>query len=83
MVYEIFDKEKGQGAIASVNEELVPELYKPVIKKFIKGKIYAIFEDRIWAADLVEMGSFAFKNRDIKYFLCVKILKQLFMVLLK
>ena len=79
MVYEVFDKKKGQGAIANMNEELVPELNKP--KK--KGKIYAIFEDKNWAVDLVKMGSFASKNRHVKYFLCVKILKQLFMVLLK
>ena len=34
MVYNFFDEKIGLGV--SVNEELAPELYKPVIKKSIK-----------------------------------------------
>ena len=46
----------------SVNEELAQELHKPVIKKFKRGKVYARFQDNIWAADLAEMTSFSSKN---------------------
>ena len=34
-------------------------------------KIYAKFKDHIWAEDLAEMESLLFKNRDVKYLLCV------------
>ena len=36
MIYKFFDKKTRLGAKASVNEELVQELHKPVIKKFKK-----------------------------------------------
>ena len=47
MVYRYFDKKTGLGEIetrktgASVNEELVQELDKPVIKKIKRKKLYA------------------------------------------
>ena len=28
-------------------------------------------EDNIWAADLIEMGSVSFKNKNVKYLLCI------------
>ena len=46
----------------SVDKKLAQELHKPVIKKFKRRKLYASFEDNIWATDLVEMGSLSFKN---------------------
>ena len=42
-----------------------------VIKKIIRGKVYARFKDNIWAADLAEMGSLSSKNKNVKYSLCV------------
>ena len=54
-------KKTGSGVIAtsnagiSVNEQLAEELHKPVIKKFKRRKVYAIFQDNIWVADLAEM----------------------------
>ena len=33
-------------------------------------KIYARFTDNIWAADLAEMESLFFKNKNVKYLLC-------------
>ena len=47
----------------SVNEQLAKELYKPVIKKFKRRKVYARFKDNIWAADLAEMESLSSKNK--------------------
>ena len=47
---------KKAGPRASVNEELAEELYKTVIKKFKKRRVYSKFKDNIWATDLAEMG---------------------------
>ena len=55
----------------SVNEQLAKELYKPVIKKFKRRKVYARFKDNIWATDLAEMESLSSKNKNFLYLLCV------------
>ena len=70
IVYMYFDKKTGLGI--SVNKQLAEELHKPVIKKFKRRKVYARFKDNIWAADLAEMGSLSFKNKNVKYLLWVK-----------
>ena len=69
MVYKFFDKKTGTGV--SVNEQLAEELHKPVTKKFKGRKVYAIFKDNIWAADLAEMESLSLKNKNVKNLLCV------------
>ena len=69
MVYEFFDKKTGSGI--SVNEQVAEELHKPVIKKSKRRKVYAKFEDNVWAADLAEMRSLSFENKNIKYLLCL------------
>ena len=51
MVYKFFDKK------SSVNEELIQELHKPVIKKF-KRRVYVTFKDNIWAADLADWNHY-------------------------
>ena len=66
MVYEFFDKKTGSGI--SANEQLAKELYKAVIKKFKRRKVYARFRDNIWAADLADMESLSFKNKNVKYY---------------
>ena len=56
----------------NVNGQLAEELHKPVTKKFKKKrKVYARFKNNILAADLVEMESFSYKNKNVKYLLCV------------
>ena len=55
----------------NASELLALELHKPMIEKLKKRKIYAGFEDNIWAADLAEMGSLSSKNQGLKYLLCV------------
>ena len=52
-------------------EGLAQELYKPVIKKFKREKVYARFKDKIWATDLAEIGSLSPFNCSVKYLLCV------------
>ena len=69
MVYKFFDKKTGSGI--STNKQIAEKLYKPVIKKFKRRKVYARFKDNIWAAHLAEMGSFSSKNKNGKYLLCV------------
>ena len=49
MVYKLFNKKTGSRV--SVNERLVEELHKPVIKKFKRRKVYARFKGNIWIAD--------------------------------
>ena len=63
MVYKFFDKKTGSRA--SVNEELVQELHKTVIKKFKRRRVYLRFKGNTWAADLAEMGSLSWKNRQV------------------
>ena len=69
MVYKFFDNKTGSGI--SVNDQLIEELHKPVIKKIKSRKVFARFKDNIWAADLAEMESLFSKNKNIKYLLCV------------
>ena len=55
----------------SVNDDIVEELHKPVIKKFKKRKLCARIKGNIWAADLVEMRSLSSFNRGVKHLLHV------------
>ena len=66
----MFLKETGSRAKPNVNERLPRELYKPLIKRFKRRRVYIRFKDNIWAADLAEMGSLSSKNRGVKYLLC-------------
>ena len=56
----------------SVNEQLAEKLHKPVIKNFKRRKVYARFKEDILAGDLTEMESVSYKNKNSKYFLCVR-----------
>ena len=58
MVYSFFEKKKtsGGGFKSIPNQlQLGNELNKPIIRKFIKRKVYSSFKDNIWGADLAEM----------------------------
>ena len=70
MVYYFFDKRTE--SVVSVNEQLAEELLKRVIKKLKRRKVYERFKDNIWAGDLDEMETFSSKNKNVKYFLCVR-----------
>ena len=69
MIYKFFDQKTGSGV--SINEQLAEELHKPVINKSSRRKIYARFQDNIWAVDLSETGSLSSNNKDGKYLLHV------------
>ena len=68
MVYEFFDKKTGLRK--SVNEQLAEDLHKSVSRKFKRRKVYAKFNDNIWAADLAEMESLSSMNKNVKYSSC-------------
>ena len=78
MVYKFFDKKsKGCGAkhvntkLIPQNEQLADELHKPIIRKFKKRKVYSVFRDNIWAADLADMQLLSRYNKGIRFLLCV------------
>ena len=71
MVYKFFDKKyKGSGIINEPNYQLANELYKPIIRKLKKRKIYSSYRDNIWGVDLADMQSLSKYNKGIKYLLC-------------
>ena len=73
MVYKFFDK-KSQGSGLASNKEnvqLANELYKPIIKKFNKRKVYSSFKDNIWGVDLADMQLLSKFNRRFRFLLCV------------
>ena len=72
MVYKVFDEKSiGSGIFNEPNYELANELYKPIIRKFKKRKVYSSFRDNIWGVDLADMQSLSKYNKGIKYLLCV------------
>ena len=82
MVYKFFDKKSTVGASAkhvmgsgikkdttkSSSLILANELHKPVIKKFIKRKVYSQFKDNIWGVDLADMQSLSKKKKVLNIF---------------
>ena len=49
MLYKFFDKKsKGSHIKSILNQQLADELYKPIIRKFMKKKFCSLFKDNIW-----------------------------------
>ena len=74
MVYKFLDKRSSGGAVVSEimpNKQLVKELYKPIISKFEKPKLYSSFKDNIWSADLADMQLLSEFNNRICFLLFV------------
>ena len=72
MVYTFFDKKSASLADKSAadsviamlqNEQLANELHKPIIRKFKRRKMYSLFKDNIWGADLSDMQLISKFNR--------------------
>ena len=53
-----------------MNQIIANELYKAIIRKFKKRKVYSFFRDNIWGVDLADMESLSKYNKGIKYLLC-------------
>ena len=52
------------------NQQLANELHKPIIKKFIRRKVYSSFKDNILGVDLADMLLISKFNKGFKYLLC-------------
>ena len=71
MVCKFFDKKSSESGITNEpNYQLAEELYKPIIRKFKKRKVYSSFRDNIWGVDLADMQSLSKYNKGIKYLQC-------------
>ena len=73
MVYKLFvKKSKGTGVKNEIkqNQQLANELYKPIIRKFKKRKVYSSFRDNIWGVDSANMQLISKYNKGIRYILC-------------
>ena len=70
MVHKIFDKESSGSGITKSNYQPADELYEPIIRKFIKRKVYSSFRDNIWGVDLADMQLLSKYNKGTKYLLC-------------
>ena len=51
-------------------KQLANKLYKPIIRKFKKRKVYSSFKENIWGVDLADMQSISKYNKGIRYLLC-------------
>ena len=82
MVYKFFDKKTSSSGITMLankstiksmpqNEQLAEELYKPIIRKFKKRRVYSTFKDNIWSADLANMQLISKFNKGFRILLCV------------
>ena len=52
-------------------DDLADELYKPVTRKFQRGRVNVNGVDEIWATDLIDMQAFSKDKNGIKYLLTV------------
>ena len=70
-VYNKFDKKATGGAVKNENmssKELSEELHKPIIIIFFLKKVYSLFINNIWCADLVDMQLTNKFNERIRFY---------------
>ena len=72
MVYKFFDnKSSGSGvAVIEPNYQLANELYRQIIRKFKRRKVFSSFRDNIWGVNIAGIQSLSKCNKGIKYLLC-------------
>ena len=73
MVYKLFDNKTAGSDVKSIlqNEQLAEELHKPIIRKFIKRKMYSTFKNNFLRADLADMQLISKFNKGFRFLLCV------------
>ena len=77
MIYKFLDKKAedithtGDGIWISNNQQLAIKLHKPIIRKFKKCKVYLLYRDSIWRADLVNVQLLNKYNDWVRFCLCV------------
>ena len=52
------------------NQQPADELHKPIIRKFIRRKLYSSFKDNIWEVDLADIQLIRKYNKRIRFLLC-------------
>ena len=57
--------------IKKQNQQLAEELHKVIITKCEKYKVYLLFKDNIWGAELTDMQLITKFNKGIRFLLCV------------
>ena len=70
MVYKFFDKNSKVSRVNNgikQNDQLAKELHKPIIKKFKRRKVYSLFKDNIWGADLADMQLIKKFNKGFRF----------------
>ena len=69
--YKFSDKKSsGSGVGAEPNYQFANALYKQIINKFKRRKVYSFFRENNWGVDLADMQSLSKHNKGIKYLLC-------------
>ena len=53
------------------NQQLAEELHKPIIKNLKKRRVYSLFKDNIWDADLADVQLIRKFNKGTRILLCV------------
>ena len=72
MVYKFSDKKtSGSGVKSMSNHQLAEELQKSITRKFKIRKVYSLFKDNIWGADLADMQLISKFNKGFRFLLCV------------
>ena len=74
MVYRFFDRKfAGSGIKNEItqNQQLAAELHKPIIRKFLKRRVYSSSKTIIWGANLANMKLISNFNKRIRFLLCV------------
>ena len=72
MAYKFFDKKSLGSGVKSMqqNKQLAEELYKPIVRKFKKRKVYLAFKDIIWGVYLADMQLISKFNKGFRFLLC-------------
>ena len=74
MVYKFFDKKSSGSGIKNEikeNKQMAKELYKPIIIKFEKRRVYCSFKNNIWDTNLADMQLINKFNKGIMFLLSV------------
>ena len=73
MIYTFFNKNTSGCAVKNkimLNQQLVEELHKPIIRAFEQQKVHSSFIDNIWNSDLADMQLISTFKR-FQFLLCV------------
>ena len=70
MIYKFPDK-KSIGFKSMSIQQLADKLYKSIIEKLKRTRVYSSYKDNIWSIDLADKQLISKYNKRINFFLCV------------